>query len=123
MCVAWASGMHWLLHEVVETVEDDVDMLGVGALIEYGVEVDANLGICANECRKVLVFLPGARRVALDESVRLVTLEPRFDEREQKPLGEVDAVARIDIAAHALGMHDEPFDEPGEAVEHVVERE
>src|SRR6476659_4676168 len=102
--------MHWLLPAVVETIED-------------GVEVDANPGIGSDESRKVLVFLPGAHRMALHEPVRLVALEPRLDERQQKPLGEVEAVARVEIAAHPLGMHDEAFDEPGETVEHVVERE
>jgi hypothetical protein len=32
-------------------------------------------------------------------------------------------VARLEVAAHPLGPHDEALDEPGEAVEHVVERE
>jgi len=32
-------------------------------------------------------------------------------------------VAPFEVAAHPLLTHDEPFDEPGEAVEHVVQRE
>ena len=32
-------------------------------------------------------------------------------------------MARLEVAAHPLGPHDEALDEPGEAVEHVVERE
>ena len=32
-------------------------------------------------------------------------------------------MARLEVPAHPLGSHDESFHEPGEAVEHVVERE
>ena len=32
-------------------------------------------------------------------------------------------MARVEVRAHPLGADDEPVDEPGEAVEHVVERE
>ena len=48
---------------------------------------------------------------------------PALDEREQQALREVEAVARVEVAPHALREDDEPVDEPGEAVEHVVERE
>ena len=36
---------------------------------------------------------------------------------------EDEAACCIDVPAHSVGMHDETFDEPGEAIEHVVERE
>src|SRR3954449_2356088 len=36
---------------------------------------------------------------------------------------EDEAVARLEIAKHSLGMDDEPLDDPREAVEHVVEGE
>ena len=30
---------------------------------------------------------------------------------------------RLEVPAHAVGVHDQPVDEPGEPIEHVVERE
>ena len=59
----------------------------------------------------------------LHDAVGLLPLEARLDERQQQPLAEVEAVARVEVLAHALGAHDEAVDEPCEAVEHVVEGE
>ncbi len=47
----------------------------------------------------------------------------RLDEREQHALAEEEPVARVEIRAHSVRVDDEPFDEPREAVEHVVEGE
>ena len=68
-------------------------------------------------------LVPGAHRVALHEPVGVVARQPRLDEREQQPLAEVEPVARREVLAHPLLANDEPFDEPGEAVEHVVDGE
>ena len=38
-------------------------------------------------------------------------------------MAEEESVARLEVAPHPLGTDDQTFDEPGEAVEHVVERE
>ena len=59
----------------------------------------------------------------LDEAVRLVARQPGLDQREQHALREEEAVARLQVRAHPLGQDDEAFDQPGEPVEHVVERE
>src|SRR5262245_40167510 len=104
--------MHGLLYEVVEAVEDDVDVTRIRALVEHGVEVDANVAVVADELAEVEILVPRAHRVALHETVRIVALEPRLDEREQQPLREVEAVARVEVAAHALGVDDEAVDEP-----------
>ena len=59
----------------------------------------------------------------LHEAIRLVAGEPRAHEGEQHALAEHEAVRRVEVRAHASGVDDEPAHEPGEAVEHVVERE
>src|SRR6478735_61304 len=93
--------------------------------IEYCVEIDpaADLRVAADEPRKVGLFLPGPHGVILDEAVRIVAREPGLDEREEEAMTEDQAVARLEIAEHPLGMDDEPFNDPHEAVEHVVEGE
>ena len=80
-------------------------------------------GSARTSAREVQLLVPGTHRVALDEAIRLVAREPRLDEREEDALAEVEAVARLEVRSHPLRPHDEPFDEPGEAVEHVVDRE
>ena len=55
--------------------------------------------------------------------LEMLPLEPRLDEREQHALAEEERVNGLEIAQHPVGPHLEPFDEPGEPVEHVVERE
>src|SRR6476619_5144424 len=93
--------------------------------IEYCVEIDpaADLRVAADEPCKVGLFLPGPHGVILDEAVRIVPREPGLDEREEEAMTEDEAVARLEIAKHPLGMDEEPFDDPREAVEHVVEGE
>src|SRR4029079_18391795 len=93
--------------------------------IEHRVEIDpaADLRVAAGESCKVGLFLPGPHCVILDEAVRIVAGEPGLDEREEEAMTEDEAVARFEIAEHPLGMDDEPFDDPREAVEHVVEGE
>ena len=62
-------------------------------------------------------------QAALDETVGLVPGKPRGDKGEKDALAEDQAVRRVEVPPHPLGVDDEPVDEPGEAVEHVVERE
>ena len=84
---------------------------------------DAISSSARHELAEVELLVPGAHRVALDEAVGVVAREARLDEREQHALAEEEVVARLEVAAHPLGAHDEAVDEPREAVEHVVERE
>src|SRR3954471_18426891 len=100
------SGMHWLLYEVVEAVEYDVDVARVRALVEHRVEVDVDVGVVANELAKVEILVPRAHGVALHDAICLVALEPGLDEREQQPLREVEPPARVEVPPHALGMDD-----------------
>ena len=58
-----------------------------------------------------------------NEPVRLVAVVARGDERAQHPLAEHEPPRSVEVGAHALGVDDEAVHEPGEAVEHVVERE
>src|SRR5581483_9909064 len=108
-----ASGMGWFPLQGFETGEDGVDVAGVGGQVERGGEIDARGDL----------LLPGPHRGALHEPVRVVAGEPRLDERAEDALGEEQEVARLEVAAHPLGPHDETLDEPREAVEHVVEGE
>ena len=77
----------------------------------------------AAELAEVELLLPRAHRRALDEAVGVVAREAGLDERVEHALAEEEEVARLEVPAHPLGPHDESFHEPGEAVEHVVERE
>ena len=61
--------------------------------------------------------------MSLHDPVGVVAREARVDEGEQQPLAEEEAAASLEVLAHLLGTDDEALDEPGEAVEHVVERE
>ena len=100
-------------------------MAGVRTQVEGRVEVDArgDLVVGAAELAEVELLLPRAHRGALHEAVRVVAPEAGFDERVEDALAEEEVVARLEVAAHPLGPHDEAVDEPGEALEHVVERE
>jgi two-component system, OmpR family, response regulator RegX3 len=81
------------------------------------------LGILLEELAQIEALVPGAEGVSLHEPVRLVPGQPGFDEGQQDPLAEDEAVRRIEIRPHSLRVHDETIDKPGEAVEHVIERE
>ena len=109
----------------MEAVEDGVDVARVRAEVEGGGEVDpAGDPLVAFDQRpEVEAFVPGAQGVLLHEAVRLVARQPALDQREQHALREEEPVARLQVRAHPLGEDDEPFDQPGEPVEHVVERE
>src|SRR4051812_45347245 len=122
MCVA--SDMNWLLlgSDRIETGEHRVDVARVRAEVESGIEVDArcDLVVAPDKLAKVELFVPRAHRVALHEPVRVVPGETGLDECEQHALTEEEEVARFEVAAHAFLANDEPFDQPREAVEHVV---
>src|ERR1700675_2340830 len=94
-----------LPNERAEPLEDRVDMTRVADELEDGVEIDASceLAIGADELAEILFLVPGAKRVALDEAVGVVSGEPRLDEREQQPLAEEKTVARLEISPHPLG--------------------
>src|SRR5438552_14721869 len=111
--------MHRLLLQAVQPLEDDVDMAREGTEVEGGLEVDAprDLAVGPDELGKVEALVPAPHRVCLHEAVRLVAREAGLDEREQDALAEEEAVARLEVRAHPLGMDGEPLDEPGEAVE------
>src|SRR4051794_3563358 len=108
-----------------EPLEDGVDVTCVPAEIEDGVQVDAagDLPVRANELAEVLFLLLGPQRVPLDEAVSGVALEPRLDQGEQQALTEEEPVAGLEVAQHPLRPDLEALDEPGEPLEHVVERE
>src|SRR3954452_18662871 len=117
--------MRWLPSQRPEALEDRVDMTGVRLEIEDRVELDPRRDrvIAADELAEVALLLPRLHGVPLHEPVRLVAAEPRLDERQQQPLAEEEAVARVEVPLHPLGEHAQALDQPGESVEHVVERE
>src|SRR3954447_6350760 len=125
--IAGASDMDRLLlsGERMQALEHGVDMANGCFEIEHGVEVDllGDLGICGDEGAEVALFLPRLHCMPLHEAVRLIPRDARFDEREEEPVAEHEAMARVQVAAHPFGIHDEPLDDPREPVEHVVERE
>src|SRR5205085_8635887 len=92
-----ASGMDGFLlpNERAEPLEDGVEVACIGVEVEGGVEIDpaGDRPICANELAEVLLLVPRSERVTLNESVRLVAGEAGFDECEQHPLAEEEAVA------------------------------
>src|ERR1700736_4143992 len=97
-----------LSDERAQPLEHGVDVTGVGGEIEDSVEIDApgQLAVGADKLAEVLLLVPGAERVPLDESVGRVTLEPGLDQREQEPLAEKEAVTGLEVAAHPLAADD-----------------
>src|SRR5919108_3235605 len=118
----------FLSRQSVQALEDGVDVSRVLVEVEDRVERGAveplsDLRVAADELGEVALLLPGAQRVNLHEPVGLVARQAGLDEGEQKPLAEEEAVACLEVPPHPIGPNDETLDEPGEAVEHVVERE
>src|SRR6476659_9197564 len=97
--------------ERAQPLEDGVDVACIGTEVEDGVEIDAagELPVGPDELAEVLLLVPGSKGVTLDEPVRLVAGEPRFDECEQQALAEKESVARIKIPPHPLGADDQAF--------------
>src|SRR4051812_17640873 len=117
-----------LLGEAMDAVEHAVEMSDGGGEIEDLVEAlraetVGDRGVGARELHEVALFVPRAHRRGLHERVGVCALEPRLDERQQQAVREEQVVRRVEVAAHPLGIDDEPLDDPGEPVEHVVERE
>src|SRR6188472_3409333 len=121
----WVSGMERFLLEGFEAGEYGVDVARVRAEVEGGAEVDArgDLVVRAAKLAEVELLLPGTHRRALDEAIGVVAGQAGLDERVEHALAEEEEVARLEVPAHPLGPHDEALDEPGEALQHVVERE
>src|SRR5215212_11613210 len=98
--------------QCVDSIEDDVDVAGVGGEVEDrieggGVERCRNLGVRPGELLERLLLFPCAHREPLDELVGARTLEAALDEREQQPLAEEEPVARLEVATHPLRPNDE----------------
>src|SRR5258708_1933187 len=115
--------MDWylLLGEGVQTVENGVDVPDGCSQVEDGVEINAagDLWIAADELGEVRLLSPGARGVPGGGGVGGVAGGPRLYERQQQPMAEDEPVTRLEVPPHPLGIDDEAFDDPGEAVEHV----
>src|SRR2546421_8384771 len=125
-CVA-ASGMDGLLSsfESGEPLEDGVSVAGVPGQVEQRVEVDParDLVVAPDELAEIAFLLLRAEGIPLAKSVRGLPLDPGLDQREQHALAGEEPVARLEVVQHSLRPHLEALDEPGEAVEHVVERQ
>ena len=90
---------------MLQPVEDGVDVLDgrfeVEDAVERGrVEARGDLGVGLDELAEVALLVPGAHRVALDEPVGLVALEPALDEREQQPVREDEPVRGAEVPLH-----------------------
>src|SRR5215210_9513737 len=109
-----------------QALEEDVDVAKRLAEVERLLEdsrFQVDLGIGLQERAEVALLVPGTQSAALDEAVGLVAAVPGCDEREKHPLAEHEPVRGVEVPPHAVGVDDEALHEPGEAVEHVVERE
>jgi hypothetical protein len=86
--------------ERLEALEDGVDVLGVGALVEDLVEVDAggDLGVRVDELAERTLLVPCAHRASLNEAIGLVALEAGLDERPGSN------IRRFRAAFNALAM-------------------
>ena len=92
--------------------------------VEDGCEVDTRGDfVRRGQLSEILAAVPRLHRQPLYDAVSLFPPEARLHERQQQPLAEVEAVACVEVLAHSLRMDDEAFDEPREAVEHVVDGE
>ena len=86
----------------------------IEALVETrGRQVRGDLGIVGEHVAERPPLLPRPRRRLLDQAVRVVALEARLDQREEHGLAEHEAVRRVEVLAHPVGVHDEPFDDAG----------
>src|SRR5215203_4425607 len=116
-----------LSDERVQALEDGVDVTDGCCEVEDGFDAVRPERVCdrivgADEVAEVALLVPCAHRMRLHEPVRLVSRQARLDEREQQPVAEEEVVARVEVAAHPVGVDDEAVDDPDEPVEHVVER-
>src|SRR5437764_15124784 len=95
--------------ERAKALEDGVDVADGGVEVEDDVEVDATRDprVVGDELTEVALLLPRAHRVLLDKPVRVVAREAAVDERQQEPMAEVETVARVEVSAHPVGVHDE----------------
>src|SRR4029453_13762982 len=111
-----------------QALEQDVHMAKRGAEVEglherVLAEPRAYLLVGAYELAEVALLVPGGKGVPLDESVRLVPRKAGLDECEQDALAEDEPVRSIEVPTHPRGVDDQALHQPGEAVEHVVERQ
>ena len=97
-----------------QALEHGVDVGEVGVEREHAVDVDARgqLVVATHQRREIEILVPGPHRVSLHATIGVVPRQPALDERQEQPLAEVKAVARIEILTHAPGPDDEPLDEP-----------
>src|SRR6187397_2628801 len=105
--------------QVVQPFEHGVDVARVRAEVEGLAQIDPPRDplIGLDERREVELLVPGAQRMLLDETVRLVAGKAGLDEREQDALAEEETVAPVEVRTHAGGQDDEALDQPREAVE------
>src|SRR5580765_90723 len=98
--------MDGLLSERAQALECGVDVTDGGCEVEDGVEVDAasDRGLGLDERAEVTLLVPRLHRGGLDEPVRLVAGEAGLDEGEQQAVAEDEAVARVEVAPHAVGI-------------------
>src|SRR5205823_3321186 len=128
-CVA-ASGMNGFLlrNEAADTVEGAVEMGDRRVQVEDGgesgvVETRADLAVGANELGEVAFLVPRLHGVALHELVRLRAIQAALDQRKQQPVREEEPVRGPEVPLHPFRIDDQALDDPGKAVEHVVDRE
>src|SRR5262245_39903053 len=100
--------------ERTKALEGDVAVAGGGIESEDGVELGAvgDGGLGLDETAEVALLLPGLHRCALHEAVRLLAREAGLDEGEEQAVAEDQAVAGVEVAAHALRIDDEALDDP-----------
>ena len=89
----------------------------------YQARSNSDFVIGPDELAEVTLLVLGAQGLPLDEPVGGVPLEPGLDEPEQHALAEEQPVSGLEVPKHPLGSDLEALDQPGEAVEHVVERQ
>src|SRR4051812_1159656 len=112
--------------EYGETIEERVDVAKGRLQIECFCERsrrqsshDSLVGL--EERSEIELLVPRPESGSLHETVRLVPRNADADEREENALAEHEAMRGLQVAPHAASIHDEPVDQPREAVEHVVE--
>ena len=82
-----------------------------------------HLGVGREQSAQRHLVVPGGEGVSLHELVCALAADPGLDQPQERAAREHQAVGRLEVSQHPLGIDGEPLDEPAGAVEHVVERD
>ena len=90
-------------------------------LIQRGRGQRGGVGVGLEQRSQRPLLVPGAQGVSLHDGVGVLAAQAGLDQPQEHAAREHEAVRRLEVPQHPLGVHLEPLDQPAGAVEHVVE--